>query len=69
MVLELTGCLTWMMQRTLLGSHRDQYEFLLNEEAIKKFGSQGQQKTFIIGLKLAEFDMLSEAKGKKTVER
>lgn len=54
-----------LMQRTLLGSHRDQYEFLLNNEAIRKFGSQGQQKTFIIGLKLAEFDMLSAAKGTK----
>ena len=32
---------------------------------MKKFGSQGQQKTFIICLKLAEFDMLSETKGKR----
>ena len=54
-----------LMQRTLMGPHRDQYDFLLNDEAIKKFGSQGQQKTFIIGLKLAEFDMLSAAKGKR----
>ncbi|MCP4457146.1 MAG: DNA replication and repair protein RecF [Cytophagales bacterium] len=54
-----------LMQRTLIGPHRDQYDFLLNNEAIKKFGSQGQQKTFIIGLKLAEFDMLSDAKGKR----
>ena len=53
-----------VMQRTLMGSHRDQYNFLLNGEPIKKFGSQGQQKTFIIALKLAEFDLLSEAKGK-----
>ena len=52
-----------LMQRTLIGSHRDQYNFLLNGEAVKKFGSQGQQKTFIIALKLGEFDLLSEAKG------
>ena len=53
-----------LMQRTLMGSHRDQYNFLLNGEAIKKFGSQGQQKTFIIAMKLGEFDLLSETKGK-----
>ncbi|MEQ9402369.1 MAG: DNA replication and repair protein RecF [Cyclobacteriaceae bacterium] len=51
-----------LMQRTLLGSHKDDFEFLLDEEPIKKFGSQGQQKTFIISLKLALFDFLSERK-------
>jgi len=54
-----------LMQRTLMGPHRDHYEFLLNDNAVKKFSSQGQQKTFIICLKLAEFDMLSETKGKR----
>lgn len=54
-----------LMQRTLMGPHRDQYDFLLNCEVVKKFGSQGQQKTFIIGLKLAEFDMLRTVKSKK----
>jgi len=54
-----------IMQRTLMGSHRDQYDFLLNDAPIKKFGSQGQQKTFIIGLKLAEYDLLKNANGKK----
>ncbi|MEM7298317.1 MAG: DNA replication and repair protein RecF, partial [Bacteroidota bacterium] len=46
------------MQRTLLGSHKDDFEFVLDEELIKKFGSQGQKKTFIIALKLALFDFL-----------
>ena len=54
-----------IMQRTLLGSHRDDFEFLLDGEAIKKFGSQGQQKTFIIALKLALYDFLKEKTGKK----
>jgi len=53
-----------IMQRTLLGSHRDDFEFLLDEEPIKRFGSQGQQKTFIIALKLALFDFLKEQTGK-----
>jgi len=54
-----------IMQRTLLGSHRDDFEFLLDEAPIKKFGSQGQQKTFIIALKLALYDFLKEQTMKK----
>lgn len=54
-----------IMQRTLLGSHRDDFEFLLDGELIKKFGSQGQQKTFIIALKLALYDFLKDRTGKK----
>lgn len=54
-----------IMQRTLLGSHRDDYEFILDGEPIKKFGSQGQQKTFIIALKLALYDFLVEEKDKQ----
>ena len=53
-----------LVGRTTLGAHRDKYEFKLDENQIKKFGSQGQQKTFIIALKLAEFDFL-QAKLKK----
>jgi DNA replication and repair protein RecF len=49
-----------IMQRTLVGIHRDQYDFILNGSPVKKFGSQGQQKTFIIALRLAEFDMLKK---------
>ncbi|MEM6828965.1 MAG: DNA replication and repair protein RecF [Bacteroidota bacterium] len=54
-----------LMQRTMLGSHRDDFQFLLNDEPIKGFGSQGQQKTFIISLKLALYDFLKEKTGKK----
>lgn len=54
-----------VMQRTMLGSHKDDFEFLLDGELIKKFGSQGQQKTFIIALKLALYDFLREKTGKK----
>ncbi len=54
-----------IMQRTLMGSHRDDYEFILDNEPIKKFGSQGQQKTFIMALKLALYDFLTENLGKK----
>lgn len=53
-----------LMERTMLGAHRDRYEFLLNDQQVKKFASQGQQKTFIIALKLAEFDFLKASSGK-----
>lgn len=49
-----------IMKRTLQGAHKDAYVFSLNEQPIKKFGSQGQQKTFIISLRLAEFDFLKK---------
>lgn len=45
---------------TSLGIHRDDLEFLLFDHSIKKFGSQGQQKTFVTALKLAEYYFLSD---------
>lgn len=54
-----------LMQRTLLGCHRDDFEFFLDDIPIKKFGSQGQQKTFIISLKLALYDFLAFQKKEK----
>ena len=44
--------------KTSFGIHNDDYIFKINNELIKKFGSQGQQKLFIISLKIAEFFML-----------
>lgn len=38
------------------GIHRDDFIFNIDENTIKKFGSQGQQKTFSLALKLAQFD-------------
>ena len=51
--------------KTSFGIHHDDYLFKMNEELIKKFGSQGQQKLFIISLKITEFFMLKET-SKKT---
>ncbi len=39
---------------TLLGTHRDEMNFFINDVSVKKFASQGQQKTFVICLKLAQ---------------
>lgn len=42
-------------QRTNVGIHRDEYNFKINGQPLKKFGSQGQQKSFLVSLKLAQF--------------
>lgn len=49
-------------QRTTKGAHRDDYTFEIDTYALRKFGSQGQQKSFVIALKLAQFELLSQQK-------
>lgn len=51
--------------RTTVGVHRDDFLFTLNGFELKRFGSQGQQKSFLIALKLAEFDYLAVKKETK----
>ncbi|WKV13076.1 DNA replication/repair protein RecF [Marivirga harenae] len=51
--------------RTTLGIHKDDYVFLSEGKQVKKFGSQGQQKSFVIALKLAQFELLKAAKNQK----
>ncbi|MCB0477926.1 MAG: DNA replication and repair protein RecF [Crocinitomicaceae bacterium] len=52
-------------QHTTRGIHRDDLTFQIHGQPIKKFGSQGQQKTFLIALKLSKFDYLKEILGVK----
>ncbi len=47
-------------QTTLVGPHRDDILFSLNGLSLKQFASQGQHKTFLIALKVAEFFFLKE---------
>lgn len=56
-----------ILQRTNAGIHRDDYIFSMDGFPLKKFGSQGQQKSFIIALKLAHFDVIHEKKGIKPI--
>ncbi|MCG8474261.1 MAG: DNA replication and repair protein RecF [Cytophagales bacterium] len=53
--------------RTAAGIHKDDFNFRISGYPLKKFGSQGQQKSFLIALKLAQFDMISRHKGFKPV--
>lgn len=45
---------------TLVGPHRDELLFTIDRYNIRKFASQGQHKTFLVALKLAEFFYLKE---------
>ena len=47
-----------ILQYTSIGPHKDDLRFQISDFPIKKFGSQGQQKTFLIALKLAQFDVI-----------
>ncbi len=47
-----------VLQYTSTGVHKDDLEFNISNYPIKKFGSQGQQKSFLIALKLAQFDFI-----------
>jgi DNA replication and repair protein RecF len=53
------------LERTTYGIHKDDLQFSINDMPVKKFGSQGQQKSFLIALKLAQYSYLYEQKGFK----
>ena len=52
---------------TTVGIHKDDLIFELHGHPIKKVGSQGQQKSFLIALKMAQFDELTLTLGVKPV--
>ncbi len=52
-----------LLQRTTQGTHRDDLEFELDGQVFKTAASQGQRKSLLFALKLAEFDILERHKG------
>ena len=48
---------------TLVGPHRDDFEFYLNDLNLKLYGSQGQQRVAILSMKLAEIAIFKEYTG------
>lgn len=48
-------------QRTLKGIHKDDWNFNLNGLQLRQFGSQGQKKSFLFALKLAQYSYISNA--------
>lgn len=49
-----------IMHYTTTGIHKDDLSFEIDHHPIKKFGSQGQQKSFLIALKLAQFEFVKK---------
>lgn len=52
---------------TLYGPHRDDIELKLDDNDLKKFGSQGQKRTAILSLKIAELELLKKVTGRTPV--
>jgi DNA replication and repair protein RecF len=52
-----------VLQRTTSGLHRDDWQFHIGAEGVKRFASQGQVKSVILALKLAQYTILSEHHG------
>ena len=52
---------------TSRGIHKDDLRFEMNENLIKKFGSQGQQKSFLIALKLAQIKRIKDITNKNPI--
>ncbi len=51
------------LKQTTVGPHRDDFSFIINDNDVRKYGSQGQQRTAALSLKLAEIELV-----KKTIK-
>ncbi|MCF8233764.1 MAG: DNA replication/repair protein RecF [Bacteroidales bacterium] len=49
------------------GIHKDDLLFVIDGHPVKKFGSQGQQKSFVIAIRLAQFEYIKNIKGYKPI--
>jgi DNA replication and repair protein RecF len=52
-----------LLQYTTAGTHKDDLILLLGDHSIRTTGSQGQQKTYLVALKLAKFDYIRRING------
>lgn len=52
---------------TLLGPQRDEYEYNVNGQSLRNYGSQGQQRTAVLSVKLSEIDIIKEEIGESPV--
>jgi DNA replication and repair protein RecF len=52
-------------QFSTVGIHKDDLEFTISGYPVKRYGSQGQQKSFVIAIRLAQFDYIKGIKGYK----
>lgn len=50
-----------ILKQTTVGPHRDDISFMINDIDIRKFGSQGQQRTAALSLKLSEIELVKKS--------
>lgn len=55
------------LQYTSIGAHRDDLKLSVNGVDVRKFGSQGQQRTVALTLKMSEVELLSEENGERPI--
>ena len=55
------------LRRTTVGVHKDDVVFRLGDYPMKRFGSQGQQKSYLVSLRLAQLSFIEEATGVKPI--
>ncbi len=57
-----------LLRRTsLIGPHRDDFIVYLNEKTLRQYGSQGQQRSVVLSLKLAEAQLMETTTGEKPI--
>lgn len=56
-----------ILGHTTVGIHRDEILFTIGDVPLRKYGSQGQQKSFIIALKLAQYQIIAEQTGRAPI--
>ena len=52
---------------SLVGPHRDDVEFTVNDTTARQYGSQGQQRTLVLALKLAELKLIEDVIGEPPI--
>jgi DNA replication and repair protein RecF len=55
------------LQYTTTGVHKDDLLFNIDQYSIKRLGSQGQKKTYLVALKMAQFNFIAEISGMKPI--
>ena len=52
-----------VLKHTTEGVHRDDFIFTMNGQPIRRYGSQGQQKSFLVSLKFAQYEIMKKNYG------
>ncbi|MCL4106775.1 UNVERIFIED_CONTAM: hypothetical protein GTU68_048219 [Idotea baltica] len=56
-----------ILNRTSAGIHKDDLVFKMDDKTVKNFASQGQTKSFVLSIKLAQFEIIADVKKIKPI--